>query len=148
MAVATIAVLCSGATYASQTDKELILEKLAALESRIAALETENRAIRRDAAEARAQARRATAARAEPSSFVSPSDARSSLAYKAEPAERNPSAAWSGAYWGASAGGAATRSTTTSSERYTSSFAVNPPPFDMTGVDMSSTSGPGKAAGA
>jgi hypothetical protein len=56
----TVAIFCNGAASASPPEGERILEKLSALEARISALEIENREYKREAAEAHAQARKAT----------------------------------------------------------------------------------------
>jgi hypothetical protein len=84
---------------------------------------------------------------AEPSSFVSPSDGKVRVSLQGQ-TRRTDTLCRNGTYWGASAGGAATGSRATSSERYTSSFAGNPALFNVTGVDMLSTSGLCKGAGA
>jgi outer membrane immunogenic protein len=64
--VAVTMVWTTGASAASDSDR--VLEKIAALEARIAALETKNREYKRDAEVATAQARAAT----DPSSFRTP----------------------------------------------------------------------------
>jgi outer membrane immunogenic protein len=111
------------------------------LEARIAALEIKNREYKRDTEVATAQASAATDRSFKLSNAAIPSKAVRS--YSIEP---TPSG-WTGAFWGASAGGAATRSSVVSSERYSSTFAGGAPPNNITGVDMLGSSGPGHSDG-
>jgi outer membrane immunogenic protein len=137
-----VALSFSTAVHASAADNERILEKLAALEARISTLEAENRAIKRDAAEARAQGRNAIDQHVW---LATPAVPSKSVAYKAS--VEQPSSGWTGAYWGASAGGAATRSNVLSAERDVQAFPANPPPFGVNGMDMLGTSRGSKAGG-
>jgi opacity protein-like surface antigen len=139
LAIAFAAVAFTTASHASPTDGERVLEKLAALEARISALETENRTIKREAAEARAQARNATDQRVRLSNAAVASRPVAGLAYKASFVEPS-SIGWAGAYWGATAGGAATKSNVISAERDTQAFPTNPAPFGVNGIDLLGTS--------
>jgi outer membrane immunogenic protein len=55
---------------------------------------------------------------------------------------------WAGAYWGASAGGAATRSSVTANEQYIGNYPTNSFPYNINGESMSDISGPGHRGGA
>ena len=129
--------LFNGTACASTPDAERVLEKLAALEARISALETENRSIKREAAEAHTQARSTT----DRLSYAAlPSKRTSAIAYSGIPADPTL-LSWTGAYWGASAGGATTRSNVASVERDMQSLPANPPPFSLSGYDLLGRSG-------
>jgi outer membrane immunogenic protein len=141
-ALATLSLL-TGKAHANSLDAERLLEKLAALEARVAVLETKNREYKRDLDEARTQRQREV-----PKNF--------GLANAAMPtrqpmpgqlSQTSTDAGWTGIFWGASAGGAATRSSTTSSERVTQAFPGNPPPFDLTGFNTSAVTGPRRNSG-
>lgn len=117
---------CSGAASASTTDDSRILEKLSVLEARISALETENRAIKKEAVEAQAQLRKVNDQRFRSSNAVVPTQPGSALAYKVYPVTPKTSG-WTGMFWGASAGGVDTRSSVTSTQRDTLIPSVNIP---------------------
>src|SRR5260221_5950611 len=80
--IAFAAVVFTTASHASPTDGDRILEKLAALEARISTLETENRTIKREAAEARAEARNAIDQRVRLSNAAITPKPAAGLAYK------------------------------------------------------------------
>src|SRR5437868_5388154 len=82
--------LCSGAASASTTDDSRVLEKLSALEARISALETENRAIKREAAEAQGRLRKVNDQRFRSSIAAIPNQPGSAMAYKAYPSRQKP----------------------------------------------------------
>jgi outer membrane immunogenic protein len=134
-----VATLSNGGASAEPSAGERVLEKIAALEARIATLEAKNQQYKRDAEQARAQAQTANDKRFRFSNAAIPNKP-ASLQVKAYPTGPIPSN-WSGAFWGASAGGAASRSRVRSFERYASSFAGNAPPFNVSGQDMLGTSG-------
>lgn len=139
--IATIAVAMLSINSASAAPNgDRVLEKIAALEARIAALETKNREYKRDAEDARARARAASEGPFRSSNAAIP--ARAVTNYPIERAPRG----WTGAFWGASAGGAVTRSSVTSAERYSSAFPSNTPPYTVVGYDMLSSS-EGRGAG-
>jgi len=123
-----------------------VLEKLAALEARVAALETKNREYKRDADEARGQASVANEKLSKLSNVI-PNNVTSAMAYKASPSGHPAPAGWTGAYWGASAGGAATRSTVISAERDLNTFPTNTPPFNVNGIDILGSSAASKSGG-
>jgi opacity protein-like surface antigen len=145
-AVAAV-MLCNGGAFASVSESDRILEKLAALEARISALETENREYKRDAAEAHTQARKATEKLVRLSNAAAPTAAVPIRATSA-PLSQQLDSSWTGAFWGVSAGGAATRSSASSSEHFTGFFPTNPPPSNFSGLDMLGRSGPSHGAGA
>jgi hypothetical protein len=104
------------------------------------------RRLRREAEEASSQARVANAKLLKLSNApVSP--AASAMASANLPAERT-SSGWTGAYWGASAGGAATRSSVHSSQRDLQAFPGNTPPFNVTGYDVVGQASAGNGGGA
>jgi outer membrane immunogenic protein len=140
-------ILCNGAASASPPEDGRILEKLAALEARISALETENREYKRQAAEAHAQDRKSTDKLLRMSNAAVPNTATPTQIYKSQPPSQ-AEVSWTGAFWGVSAGGGATHSRVTSTEHITESFPTNPPPFTISGMDTLGTSGPGNATGA
>lgn len=112
---------------AASPDPSLILEKLAALEARVAALEDKNREYKRELDQAREQLRTDSAKTLRLAHAALPSG---------DPAPRpvtapQPRPGWTGLFWGASAGGAATRSQTNSVERATNG------PFGFDTVDHS-----------
>ncbi|WP_156795483.1 outer membrane protein [Bradyrhizobium icense] len=121
-------------TARAESSTDRILAKMAALEARVAALESKNKEYKRDAEEARSQARAASARLAKFSNTPIPNVA-SVMASTSYPAERTASG-WTGAYWGASAGGAATRSSVVSAQRDVQAFPSNPPPLNVNGYDV------------
>ena len=133
-----VVLLCGNAAKASTN--EAVLEKLAALEARIAALETKNREYKREADEARAQARIATGKVSKLSNgdiATRVAESRASILFEASPDS------WSGLVWGASAGGAVTRSRVVSTERITNSS-----PGFINGYNAVGSSGPSSGSGA
>ena len=119
---------------AEPSSADLVLQKIAALEARVAALEVKNREYKRDADEARTQAKLANEKLSKVGGAV-PNNVASALAYKASPTDHPVLVDWTGAYWGASAGGAVTRSSVISTERDIQAFPANPPPFTVNGFD-------------
>lgn len=107
--------LAPSTVYASSADPNLILEKLAALEARVASLENKNREYKRELDQARAQLRTQSAKTIRLTNAAIPPSALASAPIISSP---QPSG-WTSIFWGASAGGAATRSQTTSVERAT-----------------------------
>jgi outer membrane immunogenic protein len=135
---------CQATAETSGDDK--VLEKIAALEARMAVLETQNRQYKREAEEARAQVR-ATDKRFRLSNAAVPD--RAAPIYKSLPANL-PATSWTGAFWGASAGGAATRSGVTSSEQNLFT-GTNVPSNLLSFVNRQDTlgsAGPGRGSGA
>lgn len=124
--------LCGGNALADSLE-ERVLEKIAALEARVATLESKNKEYRRDAEEARSQAHAANAKLARLSNVAAPNiaSAMASTHFVAEA----PAYSWTGAYWGASAGGAATRSNVASAQRALQEFPANAPPLQVNGYD-------------
>jgi outer membrane immunogenic protein len=118
----------------ADSSTDAVLKTLAALEARVAALESKNKEYKREAEEARSQARVANAKLLKLSN-APVSHVASAMASAYHPAEPT-SSGWTGAYWGASAGGAATRSSVHSSQRDLQAFPSNPPPFNVTGYDV------------
>jgi outer membrane immunogenic protein len=135
------AILFNGAASANSPEDGRILEKLAALEARVSVLETENREYKRDAVEARAQARKATDKLSRLSNAGVPNNETAPQIYKSQPPSQ-AEASWTGAFWGASAGGAATRSAVTSAEHYIASSPGSAPPFNINGLNLLGQSGP------
>jgi outer membrane immunogenic protein len=123
---------CGNAWAETSTDR--ILEKIAALEARVAALESKNKEYKREAEEARTQTRVANAKLLRLSTAPA-SNLASAMASANRPAEPQTSS-WTGAYWGATAGGAATRSSVVSTQRDLQGFPSNIPPFNLTGYDL------------
>jgi outer membrane immunogenic protein len=140
VAAGLLVALCKVAS--AETSDDPVLKKLAALEARVEALEAKNQDYRREAEQARAQAREANQklAKLSPALLLHSKPAPTS-AYASYLTGQTPQT-WTGLYWGASAGGAATRSSTTSLE----SFTEESPPF-VSGVRLLGTSGPAKGAG-
>jgi len=145
--IAGIAVTFIGANAEASSDESAkVLEKLATLEARVAALETKNQEYKRELEHARSQLRGAQPAKDVRSAQASmPVVAQPSVQVIASPS--NLPASWTGLFWGASAGGAATRSRTTSAETYTSLFPSNPPPFVINGLASVNNSGPTNHSG-
>ncbi|MBO4226638.1 outer membrane protein [Bradyrhizobium neotropicale] len=127
------AALDCGTADAEPSSADLVLQKIAALEARIAALEVENRAYRREAENARSQAK-VVMEKPSRKSYPESRAVASAMPYKAIEANR-PASGWTGAYWGASAGGAATRSSVVSAQRDTQAISTNPLPFAISGLD-------------
>jgi outer membrane immunogenic protein len=145
--VLTAVLFCDAGASAGQPETDQVLQKIAALEARVAALETKNSEYKREAEDSRAQVRAANDKIFRLSNAAAiPNKAASAMVYKAYPADPMPSG-WAGAYWGASAGGAATRSRVTSAERETNAFVANPSPFNLSGIDILGTSGPNRGSG-
>lgn len=115
IALLTIFVVAAPLTaHANAPDLNLILEKLAALETRVAALEDKNREYKRDLDQARAQLRSDSAKTVRLANAAMPSKEPGSPIIAPQ-----PQPGWTGFFWGASAGGASTRSQTNSVERAT-----------------------------
>ncbi|APG08149.1 hypothetical protein BKD09_07395 [Bradyrhizobium japonicum] len=111
---ASLSLATSFAALADTPDTKLILDKLAALEARVATLETKNQQYKRELEQARADARRrSTAEIREANAAVAPRGEKLGGPRREEPS-------WTGAFWGASAGGAATRSSVSNSEHVSS----------------------------
>lgn len=142
-ALAVVFSLMSGGAHANSPDTNLILEKLAALEARVAALESENREYKRELNQARAQARMEPARSLRFANAAGTSEEPPRL--EVEQPRVHPG--WTGAFWGASAGGAATRAATSSAERAANALFGGPPPFDLTGYTASDVSGTSKGGG-
>jgi opacity protein-like surface antigen len=137
--VCFVGLICSNpVALAAEVDPARVLEKLAALEARVASLESENRDYRRRLAHVQAQPAVLPPAGSERTSALAGP-------FKAPPPadiHAPPSPGWTGVFWGASAGGAATRSATSSVER--SSIAS---PGFLSGNNASDISGPTSGAG-
>ncbi|MGY2906977.1 outer membrane protein [Bradyrhizobium sp. URHC0002] len=142
-ALATLLLLLTDNARANSLNAERLLEKLAALEARVVALETKNRQYKRELEQGRTQQRTqlpqnvGQANAAMPAKDLAPNQL----------SQTSTATGWTGIFWGASAGGAATKSSTTSSERAAQIFPGNTPPFDLNGFNTSSVSGPNGNAG-
>jgi opacity protein-like surface antigen len=121
---------------------DLVLQKVAALEARVAALETKNREYKREAEEARAQVRAANERSPKISRLVPSRIAAAAMAYSVAGPTDRAVLGWTGAYWGASAGGAATRSAVVSDERDTQNSGGGTFGYDVHGTSTT-TSGAG-----
>ncbi|CCD85120.1 exported protein of unknown function; Putative Outer membrane protein [Bradyrhizobium sp. ORS 285] len=139
-----VATLCSlglisgsAPTFAGEADTSRVLEKLAALEARVASLEIENRNYRRRLAGVQRHSEGLTPAGSE--RMTTPDRP---LKVAAPEHFRAPSSDWTGVFWGVSAGGAATRSSTSLSERN----ALSSPGF-LNGYDTSGVTSPTSGAG-
>lgn len=132
----------------ASADDDQLLAMMRKLEARVEALETKNTEYRNEIAEARHQAKAATEKLKSVSTTSSP--ARNSYASYAVNVETNTVQApvWTGAYWGASAGGGVTSSKVTSNEQYSANFPSNSYPFSINGQNMTDTSGAGHRGGA
>lgn len=128
---------------ASSTDTDRVLAMVTALEARVTALENENRQYKRDANEARTQARIAN------QKLLQLTNASASMPVKTLPirVREDTSLNWTGLYWGVTAGGAITRSQVVQTEQYVSNIPANPPPANINGINMAATSGPSHGAG-
>lgn len=126
---------------AGPLDSSAVLDKLAALEARVAALESKNKEYKRELEQARSQVR------AEPARDVR--QANAALPVKAPvpvpTSQAQPS--WTAVFWGGSAGGAATKASTRSDERATEGNTGNAPPFDLVGFNSLDLSGTAKNGG-
>jgi outer membrane immunogenic protein len=132
----------------ASTENDQLLAMMHKLEARVDVLEAKNSEYRTEIAAARQQAKVANEKLKSVSAAASP--ARNSYAsyVKAEPTAEGTRSIWSGAYWGASGGGANTRSRVTSTEQYSASFPTNTFPFNISGQNMADVSGPGHRWGA
>jgi opacity protein-like surface antigen len=138
--------------FAASTENDQVLVMMRTLEARVEALELKNKEYRQEAADARLQARAANErlrlVSAAPSpklvSATTPSP-RNSYALATEP--REPSSIWSGAYFGASGGGAVTRSKVAATEQYSSNYPISTYPYNINGQNMTDVSGPGNRGG-
>ncbi|WP_338317571.1 outer membrane protein, partial [Bradyrhizobium ottawaense] len=114
---------------AAQPAPDPVLKKIAALEARVAALESKNREYKRQLDHAPSQIPSEEAAQVRQANAAIPA-----------PIAMRPQAqaSWTGAFWGASAGGAATRSATSSVEQATMGSA---------GYNTADASGPARNGG-
>ena len=129
--------------FAAEASNEEMLRMMRALEARVESLEMKNKEYRAEAAEARLQAK--TANEKLKLGPATTSRARDSFALAPEP--RDLDRGWSGAYFGASAGGVSSRSRVTATEQYSSIFTGNAFPNNITGANMTDVSGPGHRGG-
>lgn len=141
IALAATFQILAGNAYASSLDSDAVLEKLAALEARVAALEIKNKEYKRELEQARSQLR------AEPARDIR--QANAALPVKAPvPVPTSPAQpSWTAVFWGGSAGGAATKASTRSDERTTQGNTGNAPPFDLFGFNSLDLSGTAKNGG-
>lgn len=127
--------LVSGCAQASSADTDKILEKLSVLEARVATLEAKNLEYKREL-----DATRAARARIELTKDVRTANAAVPLLRLGTVPSRDDhpgvETGWTGIFWGASAGGARTRSSTTSAEQAT----IASPGF-LSGYNTSDRSG-------
>ena len=132
----------------ASADNDQLLAMMQKLEARVEALEAKNAEYRNEIVQVRQQAKAANEKLKLVSSTTAPvRNSYASYPLKAEPiVDETPT--WSGAYWGASAGGAVTRSSVTSTERAIQSFPTNTAPFNIQGQNMADISGPGNRRGA
>jgi opacity protein-like surface antigen len=141
-ALATLSLL-TGKAQADSLDAGRLLEKLAALEARVAALETKNREYKRELEQARTQRPSEV-----PKNFALANAAMPARQPMPSPINQaTTDTGWTGVFWGASAGGAATKSSTASSERVAQAFPGNPPPLDLAGFNTSAVTGPTRNSG-
>lgn len=126
--------------HAASVETSAVLEKLAALEARVASLEQKNREYKRRLDQARIL-------HDEPARDVR--QANAAIPVKAVVPVAAPVAqlSWTGALWGGSVGGAATKASTRSDERTTQGNSLNAPPFDLFGFNSLDLSGPAKSGG-
>jgi len=130
----------------AQTSDDRVLAKLAALEARVTTLEKENREYKREVQQSRALAREKISGPIRESNAAIPAGAVPAPPYRG--AQSSPTVQdWTGAYWGVSAGGAATRSRVSSFETESESLVGNPPANNTFGQDILGNSGPGNAGG-
>ncbi|TAI60330.1 outer membrane beta-barrel protein [Bradyrhizobium sp. Leo170] len=140
------AALNCGVADAEPSSADIVLQKIAALEARVATLEVENRAYKRQLENARTPAKLVMEKPSKKHNPV-PDAMASAMPYKTIKADGPISAGWSGAYWGASAGGGATRSDVISAERNTQAFSGNPFPFTISGLETVGTSSANNGGG-
>jgi outer membrane immunogenic protein len=137
--------LCSPAA-ATPTDNDRVLAMISALEARVTALENQNREYRRDAEQARAQAKVANdklLKLTNPAPLARPVPADAMASYQVP--ERTSD--WSGGYWGVSAGGAVSRSHVNQAEQLLILQPSGAFPFTINGQNMASSSGPSHGSG-
>jgi outer membrane immunogenic protein len=135
--------LLIGNARADALDAERLLEKLTALEARIATLEAKNGEYRRELENVRRKSRGEA-----PTNFRLANAAvpiKGPISSGINQTITEPS--WTGVFWGVSAGGAATKSNTASTERVAMTFPGNAPPFDLTGFNTSAITGPAHHTG-
>jgi outer membrane immunogenic protein len=133
----------------ASTDNDQFLTMLQKLEARVEALEAKNAEYRNEIVEARQQAKAATEKlRLVSSSASTARNSYASYSVKADHPLMDEAPVWSGAYWGASTGGAVTRSRVTSTEQAFQSFPTNASPFNIQGENSVGSSGPGNHGGA
>ncbi|AWL93046.2 outer membrane beta-barrel protein [Bradyrhizobium ottawaense] len=133
--------LVSEGAQASSADTDKILEKLAVLEARVATLEAKNLEYKREL-----EGTRAAHARMDPSKNFRTANAAVPLQpgpLRSRDDHPGIEPGWTGIFWGASAGGAATKSSTTSAGQAT----IASPGF-LTGYNTSDLSAPTSNAGA
>jgi outer membrane immunogenic protein len=138
--VASLSIFGSDRAYS--LDAGRLLEKLAALEARIAALETKNREYKRELDHARSQTRHEA-----PETFRQANAAVTARQIPIEADHTRKELGWTGGFWGAAAGGAATRSSISSSERIAFASPGSPPPLDLNGANTSGLTGPASNSG-
>ncbi|WP_159012462.1 outer membrane beta-barrel protein [Bradyrhizobium sp. S69] len=132
----------------ASTEDDHLLAMMRKLEARVEALEAKNSQYRDEIAEARRTAKVAVEKLKSASTASSPvRDSYASYPDKLLPKIVEPPV-WSGAYWGASAGGGVTKSRVTSNEQFSENFQSNSYPFNVNGENMTDTSGPGHRGGA
>jgi outer membrane immunogenic protein len=137
-----------------------VLSVVKALEARVAALEDQNARYKREAEQARAETR--ALRRGNSAEPISPADKQTrpvlasqayAMATKAPAASRPASAPivpdpWSGPYWGASFGGALTRSRVASQDTFTANNSAIAPPLNIIGYSTVANTDGGRNAGA
>jgi opacity protein-like surface antigen len=135
--------------FANPPEVNKVLARMVALEARVAALEAKNREYQHAVKDARAQARLANDKLRKLSNptFAIETNVQPIPSLRSYPPTETTMVR-SGPFWGASAGGAATRSQVTSRERYTSSVPGNAVPFNVIGEDMLGSSRPTNRGGA
>ncbi|GMO20792.1 outer membrane beta-barrel protein [Bradyrhizobium sp. TM233] len=133
--------LLASNAHAESVESSAVLEKLAALEARVASLERKNQEYKRQLDQAHSQLRSEPARDVRQANAAMPVKGVVPVAMPAEP----PS--WTGAFWGGSVGGAATRAGTRSDERTTQGNSLNAPPFDLFGFNSLDQSGTAKNGG-
>lgn len=134
-----LVLLGAGLVFASNAgagplDSSAVLDKLAALEARVAALESKNKEYKRELEQARSQLRAEPARDFRQVNEAIPVKGSAPVVLPTKPD-------WTGAFWGASAGGAATKASTSSAERTADLNSGAIPPFDLFGFNSSDLSG-------
>lgn len=127
--------------HAESLESSAVLEKLAALESRVASLERKNQEYKRQLDQAHSQLR------AEPVTDVRQANAAFPVKGVVSAATPAAQTSWTGAFWGGSVGGAATKASTRSDERTTQGNTASVPPFDLFGFNSLDLSGTAKNGG-